>query len=144
MKKRERITRFIVAKTLLPLTSGGYLRRWYIYRNNIPIMVVNNFLRWKSINSPLTGRTYSYALAAWMNFLLDNRKNLLDAKICDLKSYVHYLVYRIDKNLLSISSKIVEEHGGRMTFYSKVSEGTTAEIVLPVNQGNNASRGTIE
>jgi len=45
---------------------------------------------------------------------------------------------------LSISSKIVEEHGGRMTFYSKVSEGTTAEIVLPVNQGNNASRGTIE
>ena len=35
---------------------------------------------------------------------------------------------------LSISSKIVEEHGGRMTFTSEIGEGTTAEIILPVNQ----------
>jgi PAS domain S-box-containing protein len=45
---------------------------------------------------------------------------------------------------LSISSRIVEEHGGRMTFDSEVGKGTTVEIILPVNQENKISKGTIE
>jgi polar amino acid transport system substrate-binding protein len=36
---------------------------------------------------------------------------------------------------LSISSRIVKEHGGALTFISEPRKGTTAEIVLPVNQG---------
>jgi PAS domain S-box-containing protein len=45
---------------------------------------------------------------------------------------------------LSISSRIVEEHGGRMTFVSVIGKGTTAEIVLPVNQKNNTLKGIVE
>ncbi|MGA8181989.1 MAG: PAS domain S-box protein, partial [Desulfobacterales bacterium] len=40
---------------------------------------------------------------------------------------------------LSISSRIVEEHGGRMMFDSKVGKGTTAEIVLPIHQDTETS-----
>jgi len=35
---------------------------------------------------------------------------------------------------LSISSRIVEAHGGRLNFVSKVGKGTTAEIILPVKK----------
>jgi len=35
---------------------------------------------------------------------------------------------------LSISSKIVEDHGGRMIFDSEIGTGTTVEIVLPVHE----------
>jgi PAS domain S-box-containing protein len=35
---------------------------------------------------------------------------------------------------LSISSKIVEDHGGRMIFDSEIGKGTTVEIVLPVHE----------
>ena len=35
---------------------------------------------------------------------------------------------------LSISSRIVEAHGGRLTFISEVGEGTTAEVFLPVKE----------
>ncbi len=35
---------------------------------------------------------------------------------------------------LSISSRIVETHGGRLTFISEVGEGTTAEVLLPVKE----------
>lgn len=45
---------------------------------------------------------------------------------------------------LSISSRIVEEHGGRVTFVSEIGKGTTAEIILPVNQKNNTLKGIIE
>ena len=38
---------------------------------------------------------------------------------------------------LSISLKIVEEHGGTMHFTSEVGSGTTAEIILPVHRENN-------
>jgi C4-dicarboxylate-specific signal transduction histidine kinase len=34
---------------------------------------------------------------------------------------------------LSISSRIIEEHGGTMEFKSETSRGTTVEILLPVN-----------
>ena len=37
---------------------------------------------------------------------------------------------------LSISSKIIEEHGGRMHFDSEIGAGTTIEIILPVTQEN--------
>ena len=45
---------------------------------------------------------------------------------------------------LSISSKIVEGHGGRMIFGSEVGKGTTAKIVLPVQEKNNTLKGIIE
>ncbi|MGB2688146.1 MAG: PAS domain S-box protein, partial [Desulfobacterales bacterium] len=45
---------------------------------------------------------------------------------------------------LSISSKIVEEHGGRMIFDSEIGKGTTAEIVLPVQEKNNTLKRIIE
>jgi signal transduction histidine kinase len=35
---------------------------------------------------------------------------------------------------LSISSKIVKEHGGTLTFASELGKGTQAEIVLPLYQ----------
>jgi PAS domain S-box-containing protein len=38
---------------------------------------------------------------------------------------------------LSISSRIVQEHGGTMTFTSEPGKGTTAEVTLPVTQINN-------
>ena len=34
---------------------------------------------------------------------------------------------------LSISSKIIEEHGGSLQFASQSGVGTTAEVILPVN-----------
>ena len=34
---------------------------------------------------------------------------------------------------LSISERIVEEHGGRMTFTSEVGKGTQVEIILPID-----------
>ena len=36
---------------------------------------------------------------------------------------------------LSISSRIVKEHGGALAFISEPRKGTTAKIILPVNQG---------
>ncbi len=39
---------------------------------------------------------------------------------------------------LSISSRIVKEHGGTLTFISEPGKGTTAEIVLPIRQAESA------
>jgi len=36
---------------------------------------------------------------------------------------------------LSISSRIIEEHGGTMRFTSETNSGTTAEIILPIKRG---------
>jgi polar amino acid transport system substrate-binding protein len=45
---------------------------------------------------------------------------------------------------LSISSKIVEEHGGTLNFKSEIGAGTTAEITLPVDQKNQTVKGKPE
>lgn len=45
---------------------------------------------------------------------------------------------------LSISSRIIKEHGGTLTFTSESGKGTTAEIVLPVLQANHDSKGATE
>ena len=39
---------------------------------------------------------------------------------------------------LSISSKIVEEHNGKMTFTSELEKGTKVEVILPIAPVNNA------
>jgi PAS domain S-box-containing protein len=45
---------------------------------------------------------------------------------------------------LSISSKIVEEHGGTLNFESEIGAGTTAEITLPVGQKKQNEKGKPE
>jgi PAS domain S-box-containing protein len=45
---------------------------------------------------------------------------------------------------LSISSKIVEEHGGTLNFNSEIGAGTTAEIALPVDRINKTVKGKPE
>jgi polar amino acid transport system substrate-binding protein len=45
---------------------------------------------------------------------------------------------------LSISSRIVKEHGGTMAFSSEPGKGTTAEITVPVPQAENSSREMTE
>ena len=45
---------------------------------------------------------------------------------------------------LSISSKIVEEHGGRIRFKSEMGAGTTVEILLPIDQENQTVKGSQE
>jgi PAS domain S-box-containing protein len=45
---------------------------------------------------------------------------------------------------LSISSKIVEEHGGSMHFKSEIGAGTTVEIMLPIDQENQTVKGKPE
>ncbi len=45
---------------------------------------------------------------------------------------------------LSISSKIVEEHGGTLKFESEIGAGTTAEITLPVDRNNQTVKGKPE
>ena len=45
---------------------------------------------------------------------------------------------------LSISSKIVEEHGGTLKFESEIGSGTTVEITLPVDQNNQTMKGKPE
>jgi PAS domain S-box-containing protein len=45
---------------------------------------------------------------------------------------------------LSISSKIVEEHGGTLNFKSEIGAGTTAEITLPVDRKNQTVKGKRE
>jgi PAS domain S-box-containing protein len=45
---------------------------------------------------------------------------------------------------LSISSRIIKEHGGTLTFSSEPGKGTKAEIILPVLQANINSKGAIE
>jgi PAS domain S-box-containing protein len=45
---------------------------------------------------------------------------------------------------LSISSKIVEEHGGTLNFKSEIGTGTTAEITLPVDRKNQTVKGKPE
>jgi polar amino acid transport system substrate-binding protein len=42
---------------------------------------------------------------------------------------------------LSISSKIIEEHGGTMHFESEIGAGTTVEITLPVDRKNKSVEG---
>jgi polar amino acid transport system substrate-binding protein len=39
---------------------------------------------------------------------------------------------------LSISSNIIEEHGGTLDFTSETDKGTTAEIILPIGRGKNS------
>ena len=43
---------------------------------------------------------------------------------------------------LSISSKIVEEHGGTMNFESEIGAGTIATITLPVDRKNQTVKGS--
>jgi polar amino acid transport system substrate-binding protein len=45
---------------------------------------------------------------------------------------------------LSISSRIVKEHGGTLTFASEPGKGTTAEIILPVPGANRDPKGATE
>jgi len=45
---------------------------------------------------------------------------------------------------LSISSKIVEEHGGSMQFTSEIGVGTTVEIMLPIDQRNHTVKRNTE
>ena len=45
---------------------------------------------------------------------------------------------------LSISSRIVKEFGGILTFTSEPGKGTTAEIILPVPQAGPNSKGATE
>jgi PAS domain S-box-containing protein len=45
---------------------------------------------------------------------------------------------------LSISSRIVKEHGGTLAFSSEFGKGTLAEITLPVAQANHHLRGATE
>jgi polar amino acid transport system substrate-binding protein len=45
---------------------------------------------------------------------------------------------------LSISSRIIKEHGGKLVFASEPGKGTIAEITLPVSQANHHSRGATE
>jgi PAS domain S-box-containing protein len=45
---------------------------------------------------------------------------------------------------LSISSRIVKEHGGTLTFTSEPGKGTIAEIILPVLRANHNSKGATE
>jgi PAS domain S-box-containing protein len=45
---------------------------------------------------------------------------------------------------LSISSRIVKEHGGSLTFVSEPEKGTTAEIILPVLGANHNPKGATE
>ena len=45
---------------------------------------------------------------------------------------------------LSISSKIVEEHGGTLNFKSEIGAGTTATITLPVDRKNQTVKGKPE
>jgi signal transduction histidine kinase len=45
---------------------------------------------------------------------------------------------------LSISSRIVKEHGGALTFTSEPGKGTTAEIILPGLRANHNSKGGTE
>lgn len=42
---------------------------------------------------------------------------------------------------LSISSKIIKEHGGKMNFISKPGKGTEIEIILPVTESENTLTG---
>jgi PAS domain S-box-containing protein len=44
---------------------------------------------------------------------------------------------------LSISSRIIKEHGGTLVFTSEPGKGTTAEITLPVSQADYHSRGAL-
>jgi signal transduction histidine kinase len=45
---------------------------------------------------------------------------------------------------LSISSRIVKEHGGTLTFISEPGKGTIAEIILPVPQAHHPAMGGTE
>jgi polar amino acid transport system substrate-binding protein len=45
---------------------------------------------------------------------------------------------------LSISSKIIEEHGGRMRFKSEIGAGTSVEITLPVDPEKQTEKGKSE
>jgi PAS domain S-box-containing protein len=45
---------------------------------------------------------------------------------------------------LSISLKIIEEHGGRMHFDSEIGAGTTIEIILPIDPENQTVKGKPE
>ena len=45
---------------------------------------------------------------------------------------------------LSISSRIIKEHGGTLVFASEPGKGTIAEITLPVPQANHDSKGAAE
>ncbi len=45
---------------------------------------------------------------------------------------------------LSISSKIIEEHGGSMHFTSEIGAGTTVEIMLPIDPDNQKVKGNKE
>jgi len=45
---------------------------------------------------------------------------------------------------LSISSRIVKEHGGTLTFTSEPGKGTTAKIILPFSNTQSNPRGAIE
>jgi len=45
---------------------------------------------------------------------------------------------------LSISSKIIEEHGGSMHFTSEIGDGTTVEIMLPIDPENQKVKGHLK
>ena len=68
---------FKVEKAQLKKSDGTYITRHFITKNKIPDYLVNDFLLYKSLNSPLTAKTYAYSLVKYFNFL--SSINILDA-----------------------------------------------------------------
>ena len=104
--RTERI--FQVKEALLPRTGGGYLQRWYVYRNCRPIDPINRYLNRKSLKSPGTGKTYAYTLASWLELLFLRGTRYDEATRLDVDAFVDHLVYGMHSNsdILSIEQKV--------------------------------------
>lgn len=87
---------FKVEKAQLKKSDGTYITRHFITKNKIPDYLVNDFLLYKSLNSPLTAKTYAYSLVKYFNFLSSININYLDATRYFVKQYIKFLIFGDD------------------------------------------------
>lgn len=80
--------------------------RYVVAVNGIPIPEIALWLDWESIRSPLTGRTYAYAICSFLNYLGKHKLNFInDVSRKTLEEYFKYLVYGVSP-LIQIQSSI--------------------------------------
>lgn len=108
---RPSVSPYVVKEALLPKEEGAYCQRWYVYRDNLPVDAINQYIHRKSGRSSGSGKTYAYALAEWLNFLQFRDTEYYYATLPDVEAFKDHLAYGLHCNsrILKITSNITYE-----------------------------------
>jgi len=88
-----------VEKTLLETQEGGFVKRWYITKDFIPVYQINAFIEENSIIKLNTGKTYAYSLVKYLNYLEMIGLDYSKATVENIKNYLLMQMYGVEDDL---------------------------------------------